>query len=58
MLVETKIEQGLFNDGLINYSADKITKSDTAIFLDGNAKLIYGKNEGIIETGEIQINIE
>lgn len=58
MLVEATIEQGLFNDGIVKYSADKVTKSDSTILLDGNAKLIYGKNEGIIETGEIELKIE
>ena len=58
MLVEATIEKGLFNDGIIEYSADKVTKSDSTILLEGNAKLIYGKNEGFIETGEIELKIE
>jgi transcriptional regulator with XRE-family HTH domain len=58
-LVEITIEQSLLSDSLINYSAEKVTKSDDKIVLTGNAKLIYGKNnEGIIKTGEIIILIK
>jgi len=57
-MVEISIEQFLIKDSRITYSAEKITKSDDTIFLSGNAKLIYGNNEGIIETGEIIIHIK
>ena len=58
MLVEGSIEKGLFDDKIVKYSADKVTESDSIIYLDGNAKLIFGKNIGIIETGEIKLKIE
>ena len=57
-MVEVTIEQFFFKDNLIKYSADKITKSDDSISLIGNAKLIFGKNEGVIETGEMIIHIK
>lgn len=58
MLVEAIIEKKLITSGKLKYSANKITTSDSTLILKGNARLIYGENEGIIETGEIDITLE
>jgi transcriptional regulator with XRE-family HTH domain len=56
--VEISMEKFLLDDKVVNYTADKIEKSDNNIVLFGNAKLSYNNDSGVIASNEILITIK